>query len=71
MEDSVAVRLLHARVDVVARVAQLGDLLRQQLDTLCAVAEDDALVYLQLENGTGGLGSVLGETCVLERRRCG
>lgn len=31
VENTVAVRLLHLGVDVEARVAQLGDLLRQEL----------------------------------------
>ena len=48
VEDAVAVRLQHARVDVEARVAELGDLLRQELDAVDAVAEDDRLVDLQL-----------------------
>ena len=75
MEDSVAVRLLHAGVDVVARVAQLGDLFRQQLDTLGAVAEDDALVYLQLKAEQMVWGSVLGrqkcwrESDVVKKRK--
>ena len=55
MEDPVAVRLLHARVDVIARVAELGDLLGQQLDALRAVAEDDALVDLQLKTKRAAL----------------
>lgn len=46
VEDPVPVRLGHLRVDVVARVAQLSDLLGQQLHPLCGVAEDDALVDL-------------------------
>lgn len=40
--------LLHAGMNVVARIAQLGDLLGQQFDALGRVAEDDALVDLQL-----------------------
>ena len=48
VEDAVAVALQHARVDVEARVAELGDLLRQELDAVDAVAEDDRLVDLQL-----------------------
>ena len=49
MEDAVPVLLLHAGVDVVARVAQLGDLLGQQLHALHRVAEDDRLVDAQLK----------------------
>ena len=41
-------RLGHLGVDVVAAVAELGDLLGEQLDPLSGVAEDDALVDLQL-----------------------
>ena len=44
VEDAVTVRLEHARVDVEARVAELGDLLRQELDAVDRVAEDDGLV---------------------------
>ena len=43
VEDSIAVSLSHLGVDVVAGVPKLGDLLRQQLHSLCRVAEDDAL----------------------------
>ena len=48
VEDAVAVRLQHLGVDVEARVAELGDLLREQLDAVDAVAEDDRLVDAQL-----------------------
>ena len=48
MEDAVAVRLVHAGVDVEAREAELGDLLREQLHARHAVAEDNRLVDLQL-----------------------
>ena len=48
MEDAVAVLLLHLGVDVEARVAELGDLLGEELDAVDAVAEDDRLVDLQL-----------------------
>ena len=43
MEHPVPVCLGHLGVDVVAGVPKLGDLLRQQLHSLCRVAEDDAL----------------------------
>ena len=43
VEDSVAVSLGHLGVDVVAGVAQLGDLLGQELHSLCRVAEYYAL----------------------------
>ena len=48
MEDAVAVRLQHLRVDVKARISELGDLLREQLDAVDRVAEDDRLVDLEL-----------------------
>lgn len=48
MEHSVSVGLGHLGVDVVAAVAELCDLLGQELDPLSGVAEDDALVDLQL-----------------------
>jgi len=47
VEDSVAVRLGHLGVDVVAGVAELSDLFGQQLHSLGRVAENDALVDLQ------------------------
>lgn len=47
VEDAVAVRLQHARVDVEAAVAKLGDLLCKQLHARHAVCEDDGLVDLQ------------------------
>ena len=49
VEDSIAVRLAHLRVDVVAAVADLRDLLRQQLHALSRVAEDDRLIDAQLK----------------------
>lgn len=48
VEDTISVRLRHAGMDIVAGVTELGDLLRQQLDTLGGVAEDDRLIDLQL-----------------------
>ena len=48
VEYPVAGMLKHLGVGVEARVAQLGDLLREQLNTGRAVAEDDGLVDLQL-----------------------
>ena len=48
VEDAVAVVLAHLGVDVEARVAELGDLLGQELDTLRRVAENDRLIDLQL-----------------------
>lgn len=48
MKDAVAMLLVHLGVDVVAGIAKLGDLLGQQFNPLCGVAEDDGLVDLQL-----------------------
>ena len=47
MEDLVAMRLVHLGVNEEAGVAQLSDLLGQQLHPLHRVAEDDALVDLE------------------------
>mmetsp|Transcript_97126 Transcript_97126/g.258092 ORF Transcript_97126/g.258092 Transcript_97126/m.258092 type:complete len:271 (-) Transcript_97126:782-1594(-) len=48
VEDPVAVRLVHARVDEEARVVELRDLLGEELHAGHGVAEDDGLVDLQL-----------------------
>jgi len=48
VEDPVTVSLSHLGVDVIAGISKLSDLLGQQLDPLCGVAENDALVYLKL-----------------------
>ena len=48
VKDAVPVGLLHLGVNVVARVAQLGDFLGQKLHTIDGVAEDNALIDLQL-----------------------
>ena len=48
MEDAISVILPHLGVDVVAGVAQLGDLLGEQLYSLHWVAEDYGLVDLKL-----------------------
>ena len=61
VEDFVAVRLGHARVDEETRVAQLSDLLGQELHSLHRVAEYDALVDLELRGGGGGGGGERGE----------
>ena len=53
VEDAVPVALRHLGVDVEARVAQLRDLLGQQLHAVDAVAEDDGLVDAQLRAGEG------------------
>ena len=49
VEDAVPVRLGHAGVDVVAGVAELGDLLGEELHSLGGVAENDALIDLKKE----------------------
>lgn len=49
MEHAVAVALHHLGMDVEAGVAQLRDLLGQQLHAVDRVAEDDGLVDLQLQ----------------------
>jgi len=46
VEHAISVLLVHARVDVEARVPQLRDLLGQQLNALGRVAEDYRLVDL-------------------------
>ena len=56
MEDAVTSRLKHARVRVEAGVSQLGDLLREKLDAVGGVAENDRLVYLEL--GKEGIQAV-------------
>jgi hypothetical protein len=48
MEDAVSVSLLHTGMNVIARVAQLSDLLSQKFHTLSGVAEDNTLIDLQL-----------------------
>jgi len=46
MEDAVTVRLQHFRVRVEARISKFGNLLREQFDPVCRVAEDDRLIDL-------------------------
>jgi len=46
MEDPIAVSLSHLSVDVITGITQFSDLLSKQLDSLCGVAENDALVDL-------------------------
>ena len=46
MEDPVTMLLYHLGVDVETRVAELRNLLREQLHSLGRVAEDDRLVDL-------------------------
>jgi hypothetical protein len=54
VEDSVSMSLEHPRVRVEARVAELGDLLGEELDSVRRVAEDDGLVNLKLSGREGG-----------------
>ena len=46
VKHPVPVGLGHAGVNVVATVAQVGNLFRQQFHSLCRVAENDALIDL-------------------------
>jgi hypothetical protein len=48
VKDAVPVRLEHLGVRIEARVAELGDLLGEELDPVRRVAEDDGLVDLEL-----------------------
>jgi hypothetical protein len=48
VENAIAMLLSHLRVNVVARVANLGDLLSQQLHALSRIAENDGLIDLKL-----------------------
>mmetsp|Transcript_2200 Transcript_2200/g.7977 ORF Transcript_2200/g.7977 Transcript_2200/m.7977 type:complete len:876 (+) Transcript_2200:144-2771(+) len=48
VKDAIAVRLDHLGVDVKARVAQLRDFAREELDAVHRVAENDRLVDLEL-----------------------
>mmetsp|Transcript_9416 Transcript_9416/g.17061 ORF Transcript_9416/g.17061 Transcript_9416/m.17061 type:complete len:91 (-) Transcript_9416:1416-1688(-) len=48
MKYAVSIRLLHLRVNVVARVAQLRNLLSKELDSIYRIAKDNALVDFQL-----------------------
>jgi hypothetical protein len=52
VEDTVTVLLKHAGVRVEARVTEFGDLLREELDTVRRVTEDDRLIDLELRNET-------------------
>ena len=47
MEYPIPVCLLHLRVNVVTRIAQLSDLFRKQLHAVDRVAENDALIDFQ------------------------
>jgi len=47
VEHTIAVRLRHLRVNIVAVVAKFGDLFREKFDALSRVAKDDRLIYLQ------------------------
>ena len=47
MENPISVCLLHLGMDIVARVAKLGNFLREQLDAVHGIAENDTLVDFQ------------------------
>ena len=49
MEDTIAMFLTHARVNVEAAVAEFGDLARQQFNSLRRITENDRLIDLQLQ----------------------
>ncbi len=52
MEDPVSMSLKHLSVGVEARIAELGDFLGEELDSIGGVAEDDGLIDLKLVYGT-------------------
>jgi len=56
VEDPITVSLCHLGVDVETRVAKLRDLLGQEFNPLCRIAEDDGL--LDLEFGEQGVEAV-------------
>lgn len=47
MEHAIPIMLQHSRMGIEARIAKLGDFLREKFNTVGGVAEDDALVDLQ------------------------
>ena len=49
VEHPIAVRLLHFRVDVEARVPDFSNFLGEELNPINGVAENDRLVDFQLE----------------------
>jgi len=48
MEHTISVSLLHLGMNVEARITKLGDLLRQQLDSIYTITKNDRLIDLQL-----------------------
>lgn len=48
VENAVPVGLLHLRVNVEARITQVGNFLREQFNAIHRVAEDNGLIDLQL-----------------------
>lgn len=54
VEYAITMRLQHFRVRIETRVAELRDLLGQQLDTISGVTKDDRLVNLKLRGGERG-----------------
>lgn len=49
VENPIAMRLRHPRVNIIARIAQFGDFLRQQLNPLSRIAKNDRLIDPQLK----------------------
>lgn len=63
--------LKHLGVRVETRITQLGDLLREKLDTVGGVTENDRLVDLELPKEDVSIITTLGSTCeslTLEKR---
>ena len=50
MEDTIAVILKHLGMNVEARIAKLSDFLGQKLNAIHRVAENDGLIYLELQH---------------------
>ena len=71
MENTISVVLKHLGVRVETRITQLGDLLREKLDTVGGVTENDRLVDLELPKEDVSIITTLGSTCeslTLEKR---
>ena len=47
VEHTVTVRLLHFRMNVIARISEFGNLLREQLNAIHGVAKNNTLVDFQ------------------------
>jgi len=71
VENTISVVLKHLGVRVETRITQLGDLLREKLDTVGGVTENDRLVDLELPKEDVSIITTLGSTCeslTLEKR---